>query len=134
MHVRRGHGQAFAASALLLSNAAIHVIAFPDHFKVAPYIGVLFLLLALAVVPLAVAIGAGNKTAWTLAALMSAVAIIAYVLARTTGLPYYRESDWLDPMGAVPLGLLSLVVEFLFLVMWINGRPRPSFSHHRYTA
>jgi len=92
------------------------------------------LLLALAVVPLAVGIGAGNKTAWTLAALTSAVAIIAYVLARTTGLPYYRESDWLDPMGAVPLGLLSLVVEFLFLVMWINGRPRPSFSHHRYTA
>ncbi len=132
--IKRSHGQALIASALLLSNGAIHVIAFPDHFMVAAYIGVLFLLLALATVPLAIGVGAGSQLAWDVAAVMSAIAVVAYALARTTGLPFYHEQDWLDMMGLVPLGLLSVVVEVLFLLMYVRGEPGLAFGRRRLLA
>ena len=132
--VRRSRGQGLIASGLLLSNGVIHVVAFPDHFQVAAYIGVLFLLLALATVPLAIGIGADSQIAWDIAAAMSGIAIIAYVLARTLGLPFYHESSWLDMMGPVPLGLLSVIVEALFLLMYVRGEPGLARSGRRYFA
>ncbi len=120
--VLQGRSHTTAASGLLLGTAAIHMAAFREHYEVAPYIGVLFLLLALASVTLAVAVSAGSRTAWDLGALLSISAIIAYVLARTTGLPDYHESDWFDFMGAVPVGLLSVSVESAFVIVWMVRR------------
>ncbi len=119
---RKGSGLAFTGSSLLIANGLIHIIALPDHYKVAAYIGVLFLLLAAATAVLSIAIGAGLRIAWHLAALLSAISMVLYVLARTSGLPYYHEDSWLDMMGAVPLGLLSLIVEGAFLFVYLKWR------------
>lgn len=54
---------------------------------------------------------------------MSAIAIVFYVLARTIGLPLYHEAGWLDMMGAIPLGLLSVIGEALFLLTYASGKP-----------
>lgn len=120
---RQDRGRAFAAAVLLLGIGVVHVIAFPDHYKVTAYIGVLFLLLAAATVALTMAIAARIRFAWSLAAMISAVSILLYVVARTRGLPYYHEASWLDMMGAVPLGLASVILEGLFLVLYLKWRP-----------
>lgn len=123
MVARQDRGRAFTGTALLLGVGAIHVIAFPDHYEVAAYIGGLFILLAAATVVLAIGIGARIRFAWSLAALLFAVSIVLYVVARTSGLPYYHETNWLDPMGSVPLGLLSVILEGLFVFLYLKWRP-----------
>jgi hypothetical protein len=134
MVAMQARGRAFAGSMLLLANGGIHVIAFPDHYKAAAYIGVLFLLLAAATAALAIAIGARLRFAWSVAALMSAIAIVLYALARTTGLPYYHEDSWLDMMGAFPVGLLSVIAEGAFVVMYLIWRPDAERFQYRRPA
>lgn len=117
---RQNRGGAFAGSVLLIANGVIHVIAFPEHYKTAPYIGVLFLVLAAATAVLSVAIGARIRFAWSLAAALSAISIVLYVLARTRGLPYDHQDDWraiheqrqsVNPMAALPARLSQWAID-----------------------
>lgn len=95
----------------------LHVIAYPDHADKSLYIGILFLLYATAAILLSAAILFESSHSWTLASVLAGAGVILYVLARTTGLPGYMEDDWLDPVGNFSLGLVTVLLEAVFLVL-----------------
>lgn len=107
------------APTLLIAVAVLHVVAFPDHVKIAPYIGVSFLLNAGAASVLAAAILSGRAWGWSLGSLLAAVTAVLYVAARTIGLPGYHEADWIDPVGLFPVGLASFMVEALVVIAFL---------------
>jgi len=105
--------------AILLLIGADHVAAFPSHFGASAYIGALFLALSVACVALCVGIMRRLAFAWYAGALIQVTAIALFVLSRTTGLPGYRDDDWLDPLAGVPLGAIALATEAGFLAILI---------------
>ena len=107
---------AFGAGALLVAGLA-HLIAIPDHYQVAPYIGVLFGMFVIASAVLAVGVAREVRSSWPLGALLTATALLLYVVARTVGLPVFHETDWLDPTGPIPIGAIAFGSEALFLAL-----------------
>jgi len=112
--VMRATGAAF-----LIATAALHVAAFPDHFRVAGYIGLSFLLYAVMASTSAVALARGVRGGWPLGALVAGAAFALYVIARTVGLPAYSEDDWIDPLGGFPLGIVSFALEGLVVALYV---------------
>jgi len=90
------------AAALLLVVAAVHVPLVGDHLEEAPYVGVLFILLATACVLLAVAVlVADAPVVWAACAAVSVLALVAFVASRTVGLPLLGDDvgNWTEPLG-----------------------------------
>jgi hypothetical protein len=106
------------AALMLAAMAVIHVVALPVHAAEAAYIGVLFALDAACAVLAAAGVAAGSAAGWRLGAAISAASLCGYVLARTAGLPDFHESDWFDFLGPLPIGLMAVVAEALFLVVY----------------
>ena len=79
-----------------------------------PYIGVLFALSVVGALLAAFGIYRGERWGWVLGVLVAGGSLIGYLLSRTIGLPLFRENTW--EAFAEPVGLLSLLVESLFLV------------------
>lgn len=112
-----------AAISLILVVGLIHLIDAPEDLEEAPYQGYLFLANFVGALVAAFGIGRGRRWGWGLGALIAVGAFVGYVISRTVGLPGLPvEEEWLEP-----LGLLSLVVESLFigLCLAIFARPRP---------
>ena len=127
----------WTAAVLLVVIAGLHVAAFPVHVEEAVYIGTLFLLYAGASVVLAAGVIWRRPVASPLAAVLTTAAVVLYVVARTSGLPDYREDSWTDPVGAFPVGLLSLVLEGVFLLLYVvQARPtrRPGATQRQLSA
>jgi hypothetical protein len=103
---------------LLLGTAACHLVAFPDHFQVAAYIGVSFLLYAAAATAVSIALQRNIRVAWLLGALLTGSAFVLYVAARTVGLPGFSDDSWVDPVGAIPVGMASFVMEALVVALY----------------
>ncbi len=102
-----------AGIALLLVTGLIHLISAPDSFAEAPYKGLLFVANAIGSGVAAVGIWRGLRSwGWGLGLVVTAGALVGYVLSRTVGLPGLEaEPDaWFEPLGAA-----SLVVEGLFV-------------------
>ncbi len=114
---------------LLAAIAWIHFKDIPDKLGETPYLGWLYILLV---------VGCAAAGAWLLSdrwrwgaalgSVISAGAIIFYVLTRTTGLPDARGDigNWAEPSGVV-----SLIAEAAFLVLAIlalrrAGAPSPA--------
>lgn len=108
----------------LLTAAAAHVPVIPSHLQEAPYIGVLFIALTIACVALAVALGVSDsRTVWDLTVWLAGLAVLAYVLSRTVGLPQITDDigNWSEPSGIV-----SIVAESVAVVCGVSaagGRP-----------
>lgn len=99
------------AAALLTTIAAVHIPLIGEHLEEAPYIGVLFIVLAVACVVLAAAILAVDTIAvWVAVGAVSVLALAAFLLSRTVGLPQIGDDigNWTEP-----LGYPALVAEFL---------------------
>ena len=103
---------------LLLGTAATHLVAFPDHSEDAAYIGVSFLLYAAAATAVAFALERNIRAAWPLGALLAGSAFVLYIAARTVGLPGFSEDSWVDPVGAIPVGMASFVMEALVVALY----------------
>jgi hypothetical protein len=89
-------------AALLLLIAAVHVPLIGDHLEEAPYVGVLFILLVVACVLLAVAVlVADAPVIWAACAVMSVLALLAFLASRTVGLPLLDDDvgNWTEPLG-----------------------------------
>ena len=89
-----------------IATTAAHVPITEDHFDEAPYIGALFVALEVAGVVLAVLLARrGDRRLYLAAAAVGALAILAFVLSRSTGLPQIRDDvgNWADPLGVVAL-------------------------------
>ena len=65
----------------------------------------------------AIGIYRGRSWGWSLGALVSVGAFVGYVVSRTVGVPGLPvEEEWLEP-----LGLLSLLVEALFVGLCLTS-------------
>jgi hypothetical protein len=107
-----------AGIALILVTGAIHFIDAPGSFSDATYKGVLFLANGIAAVVAACGILRGERTwGWGLGVLVAGGALVAYVISRTVGLPRLAPDVWLEP-----LGILSLMVEAAFIVLFAQSR------------
>jgi hypothetical protein len=89
----------------------IHLILAPEYFSEQAYIGVLFVLGAIALGAFALRLWRGDDVpAWLLGALTMAGMGVGFVLSRTVGLPGFHESEW------ELSGLVCLVLEAGFVV------------------
>jgi hypothetical protein len=94
----------------------VHLIAVPEYFEFATYLGLLFAANVLGAVVSAIGIYRGARWGWPLGVLVAGGAFVMYVVSRTIGLPGLPEGEreWLDPPG-----ILSLIVEGLFVGIYM---------------
>ena len=105
--------------ALILTIGLIHAIDAKDSFEEAAYKGWLFYLNGAGALVAAFGIFRKETWGWSLGLLIAAGSFIGYVASRTVGLPFIpAEPDaWLEP-----LGVASLVVEALFIVVFVLSK------------
>jgi hypothetical protein len=121
--VRRGGsvGLVGAGISLIVVVGLIHLIDAPEDLEEGSYLGFLFLANFLGALVAAAGIYRGNRWGWVLGLLVAGGAFAGYVISRTAGLPGLGvEEEWLEP-----LGVLSLVVEALFLGIFLAVFVRP---------
>lgn len=101
------------AAAIGLIIAAAHIPITPEHLHEAPYIGWSFIALEAASVVLAIALAVRDATlVWWAAAVVPALAIIAFIVTRTLTLPEIADDvgNWTEPLGIVALTAEALLV------------------------
>jgi hypothetical protein len=111
-----------AAIVLIVVVGLIHLIGAPQHYRVAPYIGVGFVANLIGALVAAVGIDRDALWGWILGALVAGGALGMYLISRSVGLPGFEHAvgRW-----SGPLGILSSVVEVLFLavfLLWLSAR------------
>ena len=90
----------------------IHLILAPEYFSEQAYIGVLFVLGAIALGAFALRLWRGDDVpAWLLGALTMAGMGVGFVLSRTVGLPGFHEGEW------ELSGLICLLLEAGFVAV-----------------
>jgi hypothetical protein len=100
-----------AGISLIVVVGLIHLIDAPGDLQEASYQGLLFLANFFGALTAAIGVYRGHRWGWALGALVAGGAFAGYVISRTVGLPGLPvEEEWLEP-----LGVLSLMVEGLFL-------------------
>ncbi|TDX04053.1 hypothetical protein EV647_2316 [Kribbella sp. VKM Ac-2566] len=96
-----------------IAEAISHLPLLMQALGETPYIGVGFLLLSVAGFLLAILLLVNDtRVVWLCSVAVAALAILGYVLSRTTGLPQFSEhvGQW-----SYPLGVVSIVGEALML-------------------
>ncbi len=94
----------------------IHLINSPGDLAEGSYTGLLYLANFVGALAAAVGIYRGKRWGWVLGWLVAGGAFAGYVISRTVGLPGLPvETEWLEP-----LGVLSLVVEGLFIGLFLR--------------
>jgi hypothetical protein len=128
MHARRDSASATLlyrlGAALLLAQAAIHVLVYVGFALTPAYPGFLFLLNAAASVVLAAGVLRGFRLAWHGSAALAAATAVLFIVVRTVGLPAFHLSDWVAMVGVLPLGPLSLLGDALLLALYVVDRAR----------
>ena len=109
-------------TALIALVGLIHLLVVPEYFGFATYLGLLFILNALGALASAAGIYLRMWWGWPLGVVMAGGAFFMYIESRTIGLPMLNEG-WLDPPG-----VLSLIVEAIFVVLYLSGVRRRSSS------
>jgi uncharacterized membrane protein YfcA len=110
-----------AGISLIVIVGFIHLINSPEDLEEGSYTGLLYLANFFGAILAAIGIYRGRSWGWSLGALVSVGAFVGYVISRTIGLPGLAvEEEWLEP-----LGLLSLLVEALFVGLYLTVFVRP---------
>ena len=117
----------WAGLMLVLATGLIHGVEGPAHYHEAAYKGILFFLNAAGALVAAKGIYRGEKLwGWTLGVLISAGALILYIVSHTIGLPGLEiDDEWLEP-----LGMASLLVEGLYVLVYASVMTRPKPHQH----
>ena len=102
----------WAGIILMALTAIIHFYDAPDALSEIAYKGILFILNGVGALIAAYGILRGASWGWLLGLLIAGGAIVGYVISRTVGMPGLPPDPWLEP-----LGVLSLVVEGLFVLL-----------------
>jgi hypothetical protein len=111
-----------AGISLIVVVGLIHLINSPGDLEEGSYTGLLYLANFVGALTAAIGIYRGRSWGWSLGALVSAGASVGYVISRTVGLPGLAvEEEWLEP-----LGVLSLLVEALFVGLFLTAFVRPA--------
>jgi hypothetical protein len=110
-----------AGISLIIIVGLIHLINSPGDLEEGSYTGLLYLANFLGALTAAIGIYRGRSWGWSLGVLVAGGAFVAYVISRTVGLPGLPvEEEWLEP-----LGLLSMLVEALFVGLYLTASLRP---------
>jgi len=110
-----------AGISLIVVVGLIHLINSPGDLEEGSYTGVLYLANFFGAILAAIGIYRGRSWGWVLGWLVAGGAFAGYVISRTVGLPGLPvEEEWLEP-----LGVLSLIVEALFVGLYLTGFVRP---------
>ena len=111
-----------AGISVIVIVGLIHLINSPGDLEEGSYTGVLYLANFVGALTAAIGIYRGRSWGWSLGALVAGGAFAAYMISRTVGLPGLPvEEEWLEP-----LGLLSLMVEALFVGLYLTAFVRPT--------
>ena len=112
-----GSGRLVGASiSVIVIVGLIHLINSPEDLEGGSYTGLLYLANFVGALTAAIGIYRGRSWGWSLGALVSVGAFVSYVISRTVGLPGLPvEEEWLEP-----LGVLSLMVEALFVGLYLT--------------
>jgi hypothetical protein len=111
-----------AGISVIVIVGLIHLINSPGDLEEGSYTGLLYLANFFGALTAAIGIYRGRSWGWSLGALVAGGAFVAYVISRTVGLPGLPvEEEWLEP-----LGLLSLLVEALFVGLYVMVSVRPT--------
>ena len=111
-----------AGISLIVIVGLIHLINSPGDLEEGSYTGLLYLANFVGAILAAIGIYRGRSWGWGLGALVSVGAFVGYVISRTVGLPGLPvETEWLEP-----LGVLSLIVEALFVGLYLTVFVRPA--------
>jgi len=112
----------WAGIILVLTTGLIHGVEGPAHYHEAAYQGILFFLNATGALVAARGIYRGAKLwGWALGMLVSAGALLFYMVSHTIGLPGLEIDDaWFEP-----LGVASLLVEGLYVIVYAAVMTRP---------
>jgi hypothetical protein len=111
-----------AGVSVIVIVGLIHLINSPGDLEEGSYTGLLYLANFVGAILAALGIYRGRSWGWSLGALVSVGAFVAYVISRTVGLPGLPvEEEWLEP-----LGVLSLLVEALFMGLYLTVFVRPT--------
>jgi hypothetical protein len=111
-----------AAILLIVAVGLIHLIGAPQHYNAAPYVGVGFIVNFIGALGAAVGLYQDMLLGWLLGVIVAGGALVMYVVSRSVGLPGFEHAvgRW-----SGPLGVLSLVVEALFIavfLLWLSAR------------
>lgn len=107
---------------LIAMVGLIHLVEAPEYLEVATYVGLLFLANAAGSALSGYGIYRGAGWGWALGALVAGSAFVAYILSRTIGLPGapgLTQEEFFEP-----LGVISLIVEALFLILYTTRTGR----------
>ena len=117
----------WAGLMLVLATGLIHGVEGPANYHEAAYKGILFFLNAAGALVAAKGIYRGEKLwGWTLGVLISAGALILYIVSHTIGLPGLEiDEEWFEP-----LGVASLLVEGLYVLVYASVMTRPKPRQH----
>lgn len=108
------------AAAFAVTITAAHVPVTGVHLAEAPYIGWSFIALEIAALALAVLLVLSDtRQAWAAAAVLPALAILAYALTRSLALPEIGDDvgNWTEP-----LGIVALTAEALLALLALSHR------------
>src|SRR5215216_1010153 len=111
----------WAGISLIAVVGLIHLIEASEELEEATYLGPLFLANFGGAGAAAIGIYRNYRWGWGLGALVAGGAFAGYVISRTIGLPGMPVEDWLEL-----LGVLSLLVEGLFIGLWLANFARPA--------
>ena len=99
------HPDRAPAALCVLVAGATHVPLIREHLQEAPYVGVLFIALAVAAVLLAATLLIRDAPwVWALTVVVMGVAVIAFLVSRTVGLPQMPDDvgNWRGEAMALP--------------------------------
>jgi hypothetical protein len=94
----------FVLAAAAAAAAIAHIPVTGPHLQQAPYMGILFVVLTVALLGLAAAALIWDSAAVYLATILTcALAIVGYAATRTVAFPLLADDvgNWLDPLGIV---------------------------------
>jgi hypothetical protein len=108
-----------AGIVLVLAAGLIHFVQVGEYFSYATWLGIAFLANTIGAAIAAALIAWGGRRqrwGWLLGLLVTAAALVGYLVSRTAGLPGLPDDD---SMWSSQLGILSLLAEIPFIVLAI---------------
>jgi hypothetical protein len=115
----------YPAAGLGIVAGLAHVPVTPAHLQEAPYIGTLFIVFTtVSLLSSTLLLISDSPAAWTVLAGSCLLAVAAFVISRTLGLPLMADDigHWNDPLGIVSVATESAVV-LLGAVALTRSRP-----------
>ena len=104
-----------AAVILVLVTGLVHLVETPANYAEAAYKGILFFLNAVGAAVAAYGIYRHKTWGWGLGLFVTGGALIFYIVNRTVGLPGLE----VDPQWFEPIGILSVIVESVFIILGV---------------